>query len=117
MSKLPRFLKLAVALTSCLGALVARAASPPAPASPTGPKLEQATFAGGCFWSMELAFRNAPGVADVKAGFTGGRVAYPSYEEVSAGNTGHVEAVLVSFDPKVTSYSQLLEVFWHHVDP
>ena len=81
------------------------------------PSTEQAVFAGGCFWSMELAFHQVPGVLKVVPGYTGGTVQNPSYEQVSEGNTGHVEAVQVDFDPAVVSYGRLVDAFWHHVDP
>ncbi len=79
--------------------------------------LEKATFAGGCFWCMEEAFEAVDGVVSVVSGYTGGRKADPSYEEVSAGWTGHAEAIEVQFDPGKVSYSRLLEVFWHNIDP
>jgi peptide-methionine (S)-S-oxide reductase len=77
----------------------------------------KATFAGGCFWCVEEAFENVPGVSSVTSGYTGGQVPNPSYEQVSAGKTGHTEAVEVLYDPDKVSYSQLLEVFWRNVDP
>jgi peptide-methionine (S)-S-oxide reductase len=76
-----------------------------------------AVFAGGCFWCMEAPFDQLPGVKDTTSGYTGGKVASPSYFDVSHGTTGHVEAVQVSYDPQQVSYEQLLEVFWHNVDP
>ena len=79
--------------------------------------LEVATFAGGCFWCMEEAFDAVPGVKATVSGYTGGRVDDPAYEEVSTGQTGHVEAVNVFFDPDAVSYAELLETFWHNVDP
>ncbi|MFZ2407836.1 MAG: peptide-methionine (S)-S-oxide reductase MsrA [Methylobacter sp.] len=79
--------------------------------------LNKATFAGGCFWCMVEAFDNLPGVVEVIAGYTGGQTNNPSYEEVSAGGTGHAEAIQVFYDPAKTSYSKLLEAFWHNVDP
>jgi len=80
-------------------------------------ELNKATFAGGCFWCMVAAFDNLPGVVEVIAGYTGGHTEHPTYEEVSAGGTGHAEAIQVFYDPAKTGYSQLLEVFWHNVDP
>jgi peptide-methionine (S)-S-oxide reductase len=79
--------------------------------------LAKATFAGGCFWCVEEAFEEVPGVVSVTSGYTGGHVPNPSYEQVSAGKTGHTEAVEVLFDPAKVSYSQLLEVFWRNIDP
>ena len=75
-----------------------------------------ATFAAGCFWSAESAFEGLPGVLRVTAGYTGGTVVKPTYEQVSAGATGHAEAVEIRFDPARVTYSQLLDHFWHQVD-
>ena len=80
-------------------------------------KTQKATFAGGCFWCMEPPFEKLPGVISVTSGYTGGRTVQPSYEEVSSGSTGHVEAVEIVFDPAKVTYEQLLEVFWHNIDP
>lgn len=79
--------------------------------------LEKATFAGGCFWCMESAFRKVPGVVSVISGYTGGHKEHPTYEEVCTGETGHFEAVEVLFDPESVSYEKLLEVFWRNIDP
>lgn len=81
------------------------------------PPLEQAIFAGGCFWCMEEAFEKVKGVKSVDSGYTGGNVPSPTYEQVSGGLTGHVEAVRVTFDPSQVSYSNLLKYFWTHIDP
>lgn len=78
---------------------------------------EKATFAGGCFWCMEPPFEELPGVISVTAGFTGGHKIKPTYKEVSAGRTGHAEAVEIVYDPAIISYKQLLEIFWHNIDP
>lgn len=83
----------------------------------TEPKYEEAVFAGGCFWCMEPPFEKLDGVKSVIVGYTGGNTANPTYEEVSAGKTGHVEAVLVTYDPVKISYSELLKVFWKQIDP
>ena len=80
-------------------------------------RTETAVFAGGCFWCTESDFEKVDGVIDAVSGYTGGRVANPSYEQVSAGGTGHVEAVKVIYDPDKVSYAQLIDVFWRHVDP
>jgi peptide-methionine (S)-S-oxide reductase len=77
----------------------------------------QATFAGGCFWCMEHPFDEIPGVLDTTSGYTGGTVENPSYYQVSNGDTGHVEAVQVTYDPEQVSYETLLDTFWHNVDP
>ncbi|HTZ18457.1 MAG TPA: peptide-methionine (S)-S-oxide reductase MsrA [Dissulfurispiraceae bacterium] len=79
--------------------------------------LERATFAGGCFWCMEHPFDQLPGVVSVTPGYTGGQKKDPTYDEVSAGWTGHAESVQILFDPKLIGYSNLLEVFWHNIDP
>src|SRR4249919_4202029 len=79
--------------------------------------LGKAYFAGGCFWCMEEAFEKVEGVLSATSGYMGGRVANPSYEEVSAGRTGHAESVEVVYDPSKVTYSKLLEEFWHNVDP
>jgi peptide-methionine (S)-S-oxide reductase len=77
----------------------------------------KAYFAGGCFWCMEEAFEKVEGVVSATSGYMGGRVANPSYEEVSAGRTGHAESVEVVYDPSKVSYQKLLDAFWHNVDP
>lgn len=79
--------------------------------------LATATFAGGCFWCMEKPFDTLEGVVSTTSGYTGGQVANPSYDQVSAGGTGHVEAVQVTYDPAQVSYEALLSVFWQNVDP
>ena len=81
------------------------------------PQTARATFAGGCFWCMEPPFEKIPGVASVTSGYTGGQKVNPSYEEVSAGGTGHAESVDIVYDSAKVTYSQLLDVFWHNVDP
>jgi len=77
----------------------------------------KATFAGGCFWCIEADFEKVAGVIEVISGYTGGQVENPTYEQVSAGSTGHVEAVQIVYDPKRISYKELLDYFWRHVDP
>ncbi len=76
-----------------------------------------ATFAGGCFWCMVAPFDHLPGVVSVTSGYSGGHVPHPSYEEVSAGQTGHAESVQIVFEPAKISYPALLDVFWHNIDP
>jgi len=76
-----------------------------------------ATFAGGCFWCVESDFEKVPGVSEVISGYIGGHVKNPTYKQVSSGNTGHVEAVEVYYDPSLVSYNQLLDAFWKQVDP
>ena len=78
---------------------------------------EKATFAGGCFWCMEPPFDKLEGVISTTSGYTGGVEKNPTYEQVSSGRTGHLEAIEVLYDPSKVSYEQLLEVFWKNVDP
>jgi len=78
---------------------------------------EKATFAGGCFWCMEPPFENLEGVIDVVPGYTGGQTENPTYEQVSSGTTGHLEAVQITYDPVKISYRKLLDVFWTQIDP
>lgn len=87
-----------------------------APAKPSANQ-EQATFAAGCFWSMEAIFKQLKGVLKVEPGYAGGRIARPSYEQVETGRTGHAESVNIIFDPKVISYRDLLEVLLTVRDP
>ena len=91
--------------------LIATAAEPAATNKAT------AVFAGGCFWCMEPPFDALPGVISTTSGYTSGHKVNPSYQEVSAGGTGHVEAVQIVYDPAKISYEKLLEVYWRNVDP
>jgi peptide-methionine (S)-S-oxide reductase len=79
--------------------------------------IETATFAAGCFWGIEAAFRNVPGVTDATVGYSGGRTANPTYKDVCTDETGHAEVVQVTFDPSKLSYEQLLDAFWQMHDP
>jgi peptide-methionine (S)-S-oxide reductase len=96
----------AAALTALAGAGAAPAAEP-----------RVATFASGCFWCTEADFEKVPGVVEAVSGYTGGRDPDPTYKEVSAGGTGHTEAVQVRYDPDEVTYERLLEVYWRNVDP
>lgn len=79
--------------------------------------LKKATFAGGCFWCMQLPFEEVEGVVSAVAGYAGGTMKNPTYEEVSSGRTGHLEAVQVTYDPETVAYETLLDVFWMQIDP
>ncbi|MDP9348907.1 MAG: peptide-methionine (S)-S-oxide reductase MsrA [Gemmatimonadota bacterium] len=85
--------------------------------APAGVPLDTATFAAGCFWCVEEAFDKAEGVVSTTSGYMGGRTRNPTYEQVSAGGTGHAEVVQVVYDPRKVSYEALLSVFWKNVDP
>lgn len=87
------------------------------PANANAPESAVAVFAGGCFWCTESDFDKVPGVLSTTSGYTGGHVANPSYEEVSAGQSGHMEAVQVRYDPRQISYAQLLQAYWPTIDP
>ncbi|HEX9179137.1 MAG TPA: peptide-methionine (S)-S-oxide reductase MsrA [Burkholderiales bacterium] len=88
-----------------------------APAAPVPGAYARAIFAGGCFWCMEPPFDALKGVVSTTSGYIGGPKRKPTYEEVSAGGTGHAEAVEVVYDPKQVSYEKLLDVFWRNIDP
>jgi peptide-methionine (S)-S-oxide reductase len=100
--------------------LVLLACLPAVSSAETGPGkagLETATFAGGCFWCMEPPFDKLDGVISTTSGYTGGHKLNPTYKEVSRGGTGHTEAVQIVYDPEKVSYAELLDVFWHNIDP
>lgn len=99
------------------GASFALKDAAPQPMEATPAMLQKATFAGGCFWCMEHPFDQLPGVVSVTLGYTGGTLKNPTYQEVSAGGTGHAEAVQIAYDPARVSYQKLVEVFWHNIDP
>lgn len=79
--------------------------------------IQKATFAGGCFWCMEPPYEQLDGVLSVVVGYTGGHKENPSYKEVTAGNTGHAEAIQITYDANKVSYKTLLEIFWQNIDP
>ena len=110
-----RIILLAVIGISGLGLLQAQA---PAPAAKVKPAVTAvATFAGGCFWCMEGPFDVLDGVISTTSGYTGGTKKDPTYQEVSAGRTGHTEAVQIVYDPAKVTYEKLLDVFWRNIDP
>jgi peptide-methionine (S)-S-oxide reductase len=109
-----------VVIAVVLSGAAARSASAAPEDSPPAPKAASsavAIFAGGCFWCMEPPFDEVPGVTSTVSGYVGGRNARPTYEQVSAGRTGHAEAVQVTYDPSRVSYETLLQVFWRNIDP
>ena len=105
-------LVLALAMLAALAA-PAQSGDDMNPSTPT----ETATFAGGCFWCIEEIFRQQPGVQKVVSGYTGGETKNPTYREVCTGDTGHAEAIQISFDPQRISFADLLAVFWKAHDP
>ena len=109
-----RLSRSAVIVVAAMLVLTGRAVVAQQPASVP---VAKAYFAGGCFWCMEEAFEKVDGVLDAVSGYMGGAVKNPSYEEVSAGKTGHAESVEVQYDPAKLTYTQLLEVFWRNIDP
>ena len=119
---------LPIAIAALLLSILAAAAgaappakTPAASAKPAAMPAEAAssvaTFAMGCFWCAEATFEGRDGVISVTSGYTGGTKVNPTYEEVGTGMTGHYESINIVFDPRVTSYAKLLDLFWHNVDP
>ena len=106
---------LLLSLALLAGSVAAQTAPQAAPQTPAA--TAKATFAGGCFWCVEADFDKVPGVLSTTSGYIGGRTANPTYEQVSAGATGHAEAVEIVFDPAKVSYAQLVEHFWRTIDP
>jgi peptide-methionine (S)-S-oxide reductase len=106
-----RLLRILALLVATTGFAVAQ------PDAPAGQSRALATFAGGCFWCVEADFDKVPGVLGTTSGYTGGKLDNPNYNQVSAGGTGHTEAVEIAFDPSKVSYQKLLDVFWRNHDP
>ncbi len=106
---------LSALLLSHAGALAAQDRAGSMPVKPAG--AATAIFAGGCFWCIEADFEKLPGVIEAESGYTAGKTANPTYEQVSAGGTGHTEAIRVSYDSAKVTYQQLVEYFWRHIDP
>lgn len=109
-------IRLILVMVLCLAALSGEAAAAQTKGK-GGTRMEKATFAGGCFWCMEHPFDEIEGVISTTSGYNGGHKKNPSYEEVSAGRTGHAESVQVVYDPAKVSYERLLAVFWRNIDP
>jgi peptide-methionine (S)-S-oxide reductase len=109
--------RVAIAFAALLAIAMPGVALAQSPAAGAMPGTAVATFAGGCFWCMEAPYDKLPGVISTTSGYMGGFKRYPTYEEVSAGATGHAEVVQVRYDPSKVSYEKLLEVFWVNVDP
>ena len=112
MDRLKRWLWIAFMCSSAFSASAYAQSKPAAPSATA-----KATFAGGCFWCMEEVYEKVPGVISAVSGYMGGRTKNPTYEQVSAGGTGHAEVVLVEYDPRKVTYEKLLEAFWRNVDP
>jgi peptide-methionine (S)-S-oxide reductase len=93
------------------------ATSVPAAEQASAAATAKATFAGGCFWCVEADFDKVPGVISTTSGYTGGTTANPTYREVGSGRTGHAESVEVVYDPAKVTYAQLLDAYWHDIDP
>jgi len=109
-----------ILLLGIIGGALTLAADMPQPAAAAakpGAPTATALFAGGCFWCTESDFEKVPGVISAESGYTGGSKLNPTYEEVSAGGTGHAEAVRVTYDPAQVSYEKLVDYFWHTIDP
>lgn len=102
-------------LPALIPALLVHAVVLAAPA--TAPKTETVVLAGGCFWCIESDYEKLDGVIDVVSGYAGGHVQDPTYKQVSAGKSGHLEVVQVSYDANKISYSEILDYFWRHIDP
>ena len=118
LASLPMLIALAACAPSGAGATSpsSRTAGAPSPARTSG-GTAVAVFAGGCFWCMQPPYDKLPGVISTEAGYTGGHTSQPTYRQVSAGGTGHAEAVRITYDPRKVSYPKLLDVFWHNIDP
>lgn len=110
----------AAMIVALLSGLYLSQGTQPGQASPVAPPkapYQMATFAGGCFWSIEKAYDGLPGVVSATSGYSGGHVADPTYAQTSSGSTGHAETVRVVYDPRKVSYEKLLDVYWHQIDP
>jgi peptide-methionine (S)-S-oxide reductase len=117
MKKFNVVLLLLIAVLTAAGFLIAGTGEPGKQSVAQAGQLQKATFAGGCFWCMEHPFDQLPGVISVTSGYTGGHKKNPSYQDVSAGWTGHAESVQVVYDPSRIGYQKLLQSYWHNIDP
>lgn len=106
-------MRLTLALLLCATCVVAQEPQP----SPVEPHMQTVIIAAGCFWGVEDAFAHTPGVSDAVSGYIGGQVDKPTYRQVCGNDTGHAEAVRVTFDSATVSYTQLLDLFWNIHDP
>ena len=104
-------------ITRIVVVIALAAALTPVTAQSPAPATAKATFAGGCFWCVESDFDKVPGVISTTSGYTGGTTVNPTYMEVGSGRTGHAESVEVVYDPAKVTYEQLLDAFWHNIDP
>jgi methionine-S-sulfoxide reductase len=109
--------RLALLLLTACATTGATSDASPAPLPPVGPGQAAAVFAGGCFWCLETDFDELPGIVHTTSGYAGGSVANPTYEDVTSETSGHKEAVRVVYDTSKLTYDQVLDWFWHHVDP
>jgi peptide-methionine (S)-S-oxide reductase len=108
---------LLISIFAAASHLMAGGDTAPKQGVPPAGQLQKATFAGGCFWCMEHPFDELPGVVSVTSGYTGGHKKHPTYQEVSAGGTGHAESVQIVYDPSKIGYDKLLDRYWHNIDP
>jgi methionine-S-sulfoxide reductase len=108
---------LSLTFLAALAATPVALAQPPATETEAPAKIGIATFAGGCFWCVEEAFEKVPGVVSAVSGYTGGSMPNPTYKQVTYENTGHFEAVRVTYDPAKVTYEQLVSWFWQNIDP
>jgi peptide-methionine (S)-S-oxide reductase len=106
-----------ILVVAALGCLLTASAEEDMSENKNAVEMEKATFGSGCFWCTEAVFETVKGVKDVVSGYTGGQVENPSYKQVCSGQTGHAEAVEITFDPSQVSYRQLLALFWKSHDP
>ena len=112
-----RLLPLLAALGVVTATVTTTVAATPLSAPSASPRVDTATFAGGCFWSMERPFDNTTGVISTTVGYTGGAGSNPTYSDVGSRTTGHAESVEVHYDPAKVTYDRLLYIYWHNVDP